>query len=200
MLSFFYLLSRNPQILTKSQVLVSKRSLQLIDNSGFEVTLTLWRDKAVDNINWHDQPVVALKNLRVSEFHGISLSTSNDTHIELNPSLREGYDLWHWRVRTLEENHGILFATNLTTGGTGGSMDAFLDRKSVVATRTEDLGHGEKTDYFTSKATIIFFRRDPTPWYKSCPSDGCKRKVVENAPRGTWACEKCAQNFNTVRT
>jgi replication factor A1 len=47
----------------------------------------------------------------------------------------------------------------------------------------------ENTDYFTTKATIIYVKQDNIS-YPACLSEGCNKKVVEVDP-GQWRCERC---------
>jgi replication factor A1 len=55
------------------------------------------------------------------------------------------------------------------------------------------MGFGEKPDYVDVKATITYVRNDPEPWYKSCTSPDCKRKVTEQL--GNYYCEKCQRSM-----
>ncbi|CAE7408516.1 RPA1C, partial [Symbiodinium microadriaticum] len=50
-----------------------KRELVLYDDSGFDVRLTLWGDRAQADTPWNDGPIVAFKGLGVSEYGGRTL-------------------------------------------------------------------------------------------------------------------------------
>ena len=47
-----------------------KRELVLYDDSNTEVRLTLWGEKAQEEFNWSEVPVLALKNVGVGEYNG----------------------------------------------------------------------------------------------------------------------------------
>ncbi len=75
-----------------------------------------------------------------------------------------------------------------------------MDRSPYLPTythptpRTEDqLGFAEKPDYVEVKATVTWLKADPEPWYKSCTSADCKRKVTDQL--GNYYCEKCQRSM-----
>lgn len=52
------------------------------------------------------------------------------------------------------------------------------------------MGASEKGDYATVKAYVNFIKHsDADPWYTSCTTPGCQKKVVETG--SNWHCEKC---------
>lgn len=55
----------------------------------------------------------------------------------------------------------------------------------------ENLGHGEKADYFMVKGTVLFLKRDNC-MYQACPKTDCNKKVVDLG-NGLYRCEKCAK-------
>ena len=57
----------------------------------------------------------------------------------------------------------------------------------------EHLGFAEKPDYIEVKATATWYKNDPEPWYKSCTSPDCKRKVTDQL--GSYYCEKCQRSM-----
>ncbi len=77
---------------------IPKRNITLVDSSERTVELTLWDENIhkVAEEQAASHSVVAIKNVRVSDYGGRSLSTSRDTHIELNPDLPEANTLRGW--------------------------------------------------------------------------------------------------------
>lgn len=65
--------------------------------------------------------------------------------------------------------------------------------KTIAQAKDEQLGMGEKTDYFTTQATVGFIKQE-TFNYPACANlDGCNKKVVDEG--GAWLCEKCDKRF-----
>merc|ERR1712013_889097 len=64
---------------------LTKREIVLMDSSQAEVTLTLWGDTAV-KFDGSSQPVVAVKNARVSTYNGCTLTGGGATTAPKRPS------------------------------------------------------------------------------------------------------------------
>lgn len=165
-----------------------KRELTLIDTSNIAVQLVLWGDEAV-NFEGHVQPVVLVKNARVTEFGGgKSLSIGNGSVFKINPDIPEGHRLRGW----FDNGGGAGVATNVSSRitGAGGSFNA--DFMTFNEVRAKNLGTGDKPDYFQTKAVINIIR-STNAVYKACPQQECNKKVIEEM-NGHYRCEKC----NTV--
>lgn len=61
--------------------------------------------------------------------------------------------------------------------------------KTTAQVKEENLGMSENTDYFTTRATIIYIKQDSFA-YPACLSPDCNKKVIE-IDSGQWRCEKC---------
>jgi replication factor A1 len=67
--------------------------------------------------------------------------------------------------------------------------------KTLAQIKDENLGHGEKPSYFTTKATITTMKYQDTPFaYPACPTPSCNKKVNEMGP-GCFYCEKCQKEY-----
>lgn len=76
---------------------VSKRELTIADDSGTEVRLTLWGEKATqDPAQWEGHPIVAFKGVKVSDFNGRSLGSLPSTQMQVQPDLPEAAALHNW--------------------------------------------------------------------------------------------------------
>ena len=65
--------------------------------------------------------------------------------------------------------------------------------KTLGQAKDEQLGMSDKTDYFTTSATIVFVKQD-TFAYPACANpDGCNKKVIDNGDG--WQCEKCDKKW-----
>ncbi|XP_035702781.1 replication protein A 70 kDa DNA-binding subunit isoform X2 [Folsomia candida] len=73
---------------------VTKRDITLVDKTK-QINLTLWGKQAED-FRDDDNPVVAVKRVKVSDFNGKSISCTMASTILLNPDLPEAQTLREW--------------------------------------------------------------------------------------------------------
>lgn len=175
-----------------------KRDLVLYDDSNMEVRFTLWGDKAQEEFDWNEVPILALKGVGVGDYNGRTLSMRTSSSMAINPDLPEARDLFMWR----QQGGGESGMESLSSAGNAGGVDRDVliqDRVLLSTIKENALGLNEKPDYVTFKGVIthIFHERDP--WYTACPTKDCNKKVVE-AFDGQWTCEKCNAQFpNCIR-
>ena len=183
--------SESRRIVSKNQAgkEFDKRDLIVVDDSGCEVTLTLWGDKASTDYGWASQPIVAFKGVKVGDFGGRSLSLAQGGSFLINPVTAEAHELYQW----FQGQGGIqnFASTSLSASGTRteGSFDPLEKRKTMTNIKDEGMGRGEKPDWFTVKGYIAFLKHDSDPWYTACSQGTCKKKVTEIM--GHWRCEAC---------
>ncbi|XP_071850158.1 replication protein A 70 kDa DNA-binding subunit-like [Apostichopus japonicus] len=166
---------------------VSKRDVSLVDDSGKVVNMTLW-GKEAEGFDASVHPVVAVKGARLSSFGGRSLSVLQSSIFQINPDIPRAHALKGWydsegcrqELQSISESRGM---------GGGGSTN-WCTFKEV---QEQNLGSGEKPDYFTAKATILFAKKENS-MYMACPSESCNKKVIENGD-GTFRCEKCNKDY-----
>jgi replication factor A1 len=177
---------------------LQKRDLTIVDDSGSEVKLTLWGDKATTAYPWDTLPIIAVKGVKVGDYGGRSLSTMNSSSLQVNPDIPEGHALYHWKSQFPDGQlpSGASLSVTGGLGGVGGG-DAFEKRKHISSIMEEGLGRAEKPDYITVKGTVTYLKHDNDPWYTACPTPNCNKKVVEGMG-GQWSCEKCNQHFDNV--
>uniref|UniRef100_A0A671MPE8 Replication protein A subunit n=1 Tax=Sinocyclocheilus anshuiensis TaxID=1608454 RepID=A0A671MPE8_9TELE len=151
------------RIMTKNSREVSKRNIQLMDMSGRVIQLTMWGN---DVRNGSDQSLFLL-------------------HYSV-PS----FCLFVYRYD--KEGHAIdgQSMTELRGPGGGGGNTNW---KTLVEVKNEHLGHGDKADYFSCIATIVYIRKENC-LYQACPSKDCNKKVVDQQ-NGMYRCEKCDKEF-----
>lgn len=163
-----------------------KRELTLVDNTGYSVRLTIWGNSAT-TFDTMPESVVAFKGVKVSDFGGRSLSLLSSGSMTIDPDIDEAHKLKGWYMGAGKNdsfmNHNQMGATVGAAGGRGDPM------KTIMQVKEENLGMTENTDYFTTKATIIYVKQENVS-YPACVSEGCNKKVVEIDP-GQWRCERC---------
>uniref|UniRef100_A0A6Q2ZF42 Replication protein A subunit n=1 Tax=Esox lucius TaxID=8010 RepID=A0A6Q2ZF42_ESOLU len=175
------------RLTTKNNREVSKRTLSLIDQSGKLVEVTLWGEEA-ENFDGSGQPILAIKGAKLSDYGGRSLSASFSSTLMVNPDIPEAYKLRGWYDKDGHSMEGQSL-TEARTGGGGGNTNW----KTLGDIKTEHLGHGDKADYFSCIATIVFIRKENC-LYQACPSQDCNKKVVDQQ-NGMFRCEKCDKEF-----
>uniref|UniRef100_A0A672KH44 Replication protein A subunit n=1 Tax=Sinocyclocheilus grahami TaxID=75366 RepID=A0A672KH44_SINGR len=189
------------RIMTKNSREVSKRNIQLMDMSGRVIQLTMWGNDA-ETFDGSGQPILAIKGARLSDFGGRSLSTLYSSTVMINPDIPEAYKLQYtMRSDALlflflhlydKEGHAIdgQSMTELRGPGGGGGNTNW---KTLAEVKNEHLGHGDKADYFSCIATIVYIRKENC-LYQACPSKDCNKKVVDQQ-NGMYRCEKCDKEF-----
>jgi replication factor A1 len=175
-----------------------KRELTLVDNTGVEIGLTLWGERASeDESRWQGFPVVTAKGAKLGDYNGKSLSAFGSVQMETNPDIQEAHTLRQW----YDTGGAQQQAKTLTQSGMGGGNRApvsFGERNCFADVKNQGLGLNPETpDYITCKGTINFIKHDQTngPWYHSCP-DGEKYKVIEES-NGQWRCERLNKTYDS---
>jgi replication factor A1 len=172
---------------------LKKRTLTVVDSSMLSVDITLWGELAekYNESMFENQPVIAAKALRVSDFGGRSLNTGFTSLILINPEIKQAQEMRQW-YETKGRSGTVTSISESRSGGSGAAP-----RKTFAAIKDENLGFKEKPDYFSVRGTITFFQHDPAkpPWYNACPAPKCNKKVIFDDGSNTWNCEKCQQSY-----
>lgn len=163
---------------------LKKRELTVVDQTNASVTLTLWGVDAENFNATYQQPVVLLKNARVSEFNGgKTITMGNGSTFKINPDIVEGHKLRGWFDNGGGENVSI--SVSARTGG-GNFTSEWLTFQEAKA---KGLGEGDRPDYFQLRGLIHLIRGNNAV-YKACPQAECSKKVVDQE-NGQYRCEKC---------
>ncbi|KAM4726414.1 replication protein A 70 kDa DNA-binding subunit-like [Anableps anableps] len=175
------------RITTKTSREVSKRAISLIDTTGKVVTVTLWGEEA-EKFDDSGQPVVAIKGARLSDFGGISLSALFSSTIMVNPDMAEAFRLraWYDREGYAVDSQSLTETKSVSTGSK-------MNWRTLSDVKNENMGHGEKAEYFSCVATVVFMRKENC-LYQACPSSDCNKKVIDQQ-NGFYRCEKCNRDF-----
>ncbi|WVQ80670.1 hypothetical protein IAT38_002775 [Cryptococcus sp. DSM 104549] len=176
-----------------SQKPFSKRDIQLVDQSGQSVRLTLW-GKNAETFQADDEPVIAFKGVKVGDFGGRSLSMMSGATMTVNPDIPEAHGLRGWYDA---EGRGAQFTAYTNTGfnGADGKAPAVKpsELKTIGQAKDEQLGMTEKTDFFSTQGTITFVKKEPFSYPACANPDGCNKKVVED--NDGWTCDKCDKKW-----
>ncbi|RIB05329.1 hypothetical protein C2G38_2118650 [Gigaspora rosea] len=174
-----------PVMTRTTQRNINKRDLTIADQSEFQITLTLWGQNAEKYGTSILNTVIACKNVRVGDFQGRNLSAFNGTTLLTDVDLKEAKELLDWHS---SQEEGKTF-TSLSSSGSV-TIDRNEPKKSLAQVKNEKLGSGERADYFSTKATVLFIKKENI-CYPACPT--CKKKVLEDGDE--YRCEKCSRNY-----
>mmetsp|Transcript_5408 Transcript_5408/g.8036 ORF Transcript_5408/g.8036 Transcript_5408/m.8036 type:complete len:638 (-) Transcript_5408:183-2096(-) len=179
---------------------LNKCELTIVDDSGAEVSCTVWGERAMQaQSEFENTPVVALRRARVSDYGGRTLSASGGNGININPRVPEAQRIGSWW-----QSGGSTGAVKRLTSAGGGAnrFPEFDTRKSVSAIKGENMGYNstEKPDWVSFKGTVSFIKsdREGGAWYPACfnANEPCKNRFkVAQGGDGTWFCDKCNQSY-----
>ncbi|WVR06269.1 hypothetical protein IAU60_003299 [Kwoniella sp. DSM 27419] len=170
----------------------AKRDIQLVDQSGQSVRLTLW-GKQAETFQADDNPVIAFKGVKVGDFGGRSLSMFSSATMSFNPDITEAHQLRGWFDAEGHSKQFQAYTNAMSSGAGSGAAPKPSEIKTIGQAKDEGLGMSEKTDYFTTQATCAFVKQE-TFSYPACANpDGCNKKVIEEGDG--WLCEKCDKKW-----
>jgi replication factor A1 len=191
------------KIMTKNNKELTKRTVQVTDRTCLSIELTFWGEQAEEynEVKLSNNPVIIVKNCRVSDFGGRTLSTTFQSQIFVNPDRAEAHELKAWFDHD-GKNANLESLSNKKMGGEGGGS-GMANRKSFASVKDEQLGFHDKPDFFSVRGVITFIKQeyDKPPYYKACPGhkdDGkeCQRKVTDEG-NGQYFCAGCNKSFTT---
>lgn len=174
------------QITTKTtNKQVSKRDIVIVDQTA-SINATLWGTEAENfEENASKNPVIAIKGAKVSDFGGRSLSILGSSVFNLNPDIPEAHEVKGWF-----DNGGV---NKQVTSLSGQRMDGMGGKFKIISQiKDENLGMGEKADYFNLRAFCVFLRKENC-MYQACPGAECNKKVIEDGDG--YRCEKCDRSY-----
>ncbi|KAI8800927.1 hypothetical protein BJ742DRAFT_49410 [Cladochytrium replicatum] len=182
------------EIVTRAQKPIKKRDLTIVDDSEFQVRLTLWGNQA-ESFDGTDHPIVCVKGAKVGDYGGRSLSLLSSATMQTNPDISECHVLRGWWENSggkRSDFKGYAGGGGATGGAQGGV--GTKDMKPIQEAKDGNLGFGDKADYFTTRASVAYVKTDSVA-YPACHTEGCNKKVSEDTMGGGWRCEKCQKDF-----
>ncbi|TFK76351.1 replication factor-A protein 1 [Pluteus cervinus] len=166
---------------------ITKRDIELVDQSGFAVRMTLW-GKQAEEFNPPDSPVVAFRSVKVGDFGGVNLSMNSSSTMQINPEIDECFTLRGWYDSTGNEQS---FQAHSSSGIGGGEAFRRNELATISAIKEKTISE-DKAEYFSTRATIMHIKEDNFS-YPGCPTKDCSKKVTES-DNGYW-CEKCDKSW-----
>ncbi|KAJ7277071.1 hypothetical protein O6H91_02G027800 [Diphasiastrum complanatum] len=177
---------------------IPKRDITVADQSQKTVSVSLWNDLAVKDGEkllemLHHAPTVLIKGLRVSDFQGVSLSTTHNSMVIINPDIPDAQAIRSWYDRDGKEATMTSAGASLPSGTSRGSWSVFADRAFICDITVPEVGEG-KPAFFNVRACISFVKPEQPMWYLACGT--CNRKVTEEGHSSFW-CEGCQKRYET---
>lgn len=168
---------------------LTKRDVTLVDESGVDVRLTLWGDRAKStDVDLGSAPLIAFKGLKVSEYNGTkSLGYMRSTRMACAPGGEQADALAAW-WKSGGDAAASTSLSRVSGGGSGLKGGTFAERRDLGDLKADPgFGQGDKPSYATFKATLMKVREERL-WYEACAK--CQKKVTQTSD-GSYACEKC---------
>ncbi|KAK4415741.1 Replication protein A DNA-binding subunit A [Sesamum alatum] len=186
-------------ILRKNGMETQRRILNLKDQSGLSVELTLWGEfcnregqQLQEMVETGSFPILAIKAGKVNDFTGKSISTISATQLFINPDCSESNSLKDWFEHGGKDIASHSISREIMPGGSKNET-----RKTLAQIKDEGLGRSDKPDWITVKATISFIKTDNF-CYTACPlmigDRQCNKKVTKSG-NSRWLCDRCNQEF-----
>ncbi|KAI0093894.1 replication factor-A protein 1 [Irpex rosettiformis] len=177
------------ELLSKFNKTVTKRELTIVDRTGFSVRLTLW-GKQAEQFTQTDQPIVAWKGVKVTEFQGRSLSMISSSSMEVNPDIPTAHALRGWY-----DSAGNSQSFHAQSSGGFSQGPVTFDSSQIQLlndVKESEMGTGDRAEFFSARATIMHIKNDNLA-YAACQKENCNKKVIEQ--HDGWRCEKCDISF-----
>jgi len=170
----------------KSGKEMTKKNITLSDQSGVSVEMTLWNDDTNLIQSNHVGHILAVKEARVSDFNGVSLSTSFSGKVVLDPINNQHAN----QLKGWYEKEGQNQSFHTLTQSRGGGSGRPSRRITIRQIQEEGLGYDEKPSFFDLNGTVIYFHKNDErlPWYLSCTHGDCKKKVLQEE---VYRCPSC---------
>ncbi|RWS26554.1 Replication protein A 70 kDa DNA-binding subunit-like protein [Leptotrombidium deliense] len=163
---------------------LKKRDISLVDDTEMEIKLTLWGEEAERQIA-NEGSAVVVKKAKVSDFNGKSLTTTQNSFVQIDPTMSEAFGLRGWYERSRDTLRPK--PLSVTTSSYENAQWRNLSEINLAAVRNE---RGALT--FSTVATVIQVGK--LSIYLACPTAGCKKKVTD-MNNGYYKCDKCNKNF-----
>lgn len=169
-----------------------KREITLVDDSAYSISCTLW-GKQAEEFDASDNPVVLLKGAKVGDYNGKTIGVAMSTVFQINPDIPEAHKLRGWFDQGGCDSEVKELSNTGMGGGMGGGMTTSSNWEYFDKLAQNQLGLGDKPDYFSAKAVLMYCKKD-TAMYTACVGENCNKKVIDQND-GTYRCEKCNKAY-----
>ena len=174
---------------TKKNEDLQMRKMMLIDSSSeIKIEMTLWSDNTDKEYNQGD--VIAFKYIKVGDFGGRSLSTTESTIIDINPDIPEAYDLKKICSELCENKTHFNTMYNHMGGNLSNDSKEISFLRDILKQADERIDDNFQFPNYKIKAYIMNIRHDEKNFYTGC--EKCKKKITRE---NNWMCLNCNTEF-----
>lgn len=161
-----------------------KRDIDLVDQTKNEIVLTIWGETA-SNFSAELGDVIVVRGVRVSDYNGLSLTTTSNSVLEINPDIDEVHELkgWYTRVRDNIET------TKLTNNKGNTTATAWNNLSEISVEKLQQ----EESNIIYLQTKAVIHQVGKSNMYKAC--EKCKKKMID-MNNGTYRCEKCNEDYD----
>uniref|UniRef100_A0A0N5AUI1 Replication protein A 70 kDa DNA-binding subunit n=1 Tax=Syphacia muris TaxID=451379 RepID=A0A0N5AUI1_9BILA len=161
------------EIVNKNGEMIERRDLEIVDDTGYVITVLLWGERA-RTFKCSVSQIIAIKRAFVREYQGfISLTTTNSSKVVIDPDLAETRSLSHW-YRNNKNGEFSLVSTKWFLNFDVHKWIGEVNEKNV-------------SENFSIVAMILNVTFHNAT-YKGC--EKCRKKVAEI--EGRYRCNKCS--------
>lgn len=174
------------------------RRIRIGDASGYKIEMTLWRQ--LSEIHIEPNTMILIRNIKVGEYNGKNLSSTESTEIifeENLPEIEEVEILKKFRLKDEIDwkflpSYGILMEASAP--GETKYLKEIINEIELEDTTNDKMmssqkSKGDRRPLVKFKATICSLNHSERNYYMGCPEQQCKKKLVQDN-NGTF-CEHC---------
>mmetsp|Transcript_83369 Transcript_83369/g.97458 ORF Transcript_83369/g.97458 Transcript_83369/m.97458 type:complete len:474 (+) Transcript_83369:29-1450(+) len=166
---------------------LTKRSVKIADTTA-AIELTLWGDAAL-SFSLPVGSIVAFRQVRTGSYDGVTLGTTMQTVMDVNPNVPDTKKLSDWFISTGGSDVASLSSQGIRGDGSASTSENFHGRRFFDDIQLLGLGRGMNADFIDVRCTPVYLKSD-SQWYDACPT--CNKKVVAVGAAGNQSkCEKC---------
>jgi replication factor A1 len=165
-----------------------KRMVSIADNSvmpgGWFIKIWFWGNQVHQlDFNWGD--IVAFRSLRVSDFNGKSLNTSQETTHTVDPDCKQNKKLSRWfkDIKSIEEMKALTHDRN-------DAEKRSNENVRLISELNHSLWGGQipHNGFFILNGFVTYIKADDKTTYLGCPT--CHRKLFKDYDNNI-RCENC---------
>ena len=174
---------------------MTKKNVEVYDESGACVNLTLW-GKVKGDENLVENSIIAVKNVSVNEFRGKCLSSTKETEIKIDfPDTLDRYKSLLSFHTDGKQVHSIGQQNFEGQERKVRYLKALADIQEDALNKFDRCDEDErKRPFYYNTMGLVTYIPKGTMYYNACPVDKCSKKLVEGN-NGKWSCEKCGGSF-----
>lgn len=160
------------QTATKNSEVMQRRDVEIVDDTGYSVSLLLWGDRAAEFCSSVSQ-IIAVKRAFARTYQGVmTVTTMSSSKIVVDPDLAETRSLSSWYRAHKNDQFSPVSARCFLT---------FEEQKWI-----RDVKYTGTPQYFSIVALILNINSESAT-YKGCKK--CRKKLVQF--EGAYRCTKC---------